>query len=208
MLEPNSVNKHLFEFRKYCTFDPMEMSGYLKKNGKFSDSFKGELENLFTLREFSKGDHLFRQGEVCRHLFYIKKGLVRVYYNSSNGKDITLWFSSEDSLVTAIDSYYLNKATRDSCEALEDLVVYTITHSQLEKLLNNEKGAQIVFNIMYEVTRKMADLNESTRFRSAEERYTSLISNYPAILQRVSLGQIASYLGITQETLSRIRGKI
>lgn len=184
------------------------MSGYLKKNGKFSDSFKGELENLFTLREFSKGDHLFRQGEVCRHLFYIKKGLVRVYYNSSNGKDITLWFSSEDSLVTAIDSYYLNKATRDSCEALEDLVVYTITHSQLEKLLNNEKGAQIVFNIMYEVTRKMADLNESTRFRSAEERYTSLISNYPAILQRVSLGQIASYLGITQETLSRIRGKI
>ncbi len=193
---------------KCFTFDSMKISGYLNENGKYSDSFKGELENLFTLREYSKGDHLFKQGEVCRHLFYIKKGLVRVYYNSSLGKEITLWFSSEDSLVTAIDSFYFHKPTRDYCEALEDSVVYTITHSQLETMLNDEKGAQLAFHIMYEVTRKMAELNDSIRFRSAEERYTTLISNYPEILQRVSLGQIASYLGITQETLSRIRGKI
>lgn len=186
----------------------MVMAGYLKVNGKYSNSFKEELESLFTLREYSKGEHLFRQGEICRHLFYIKKGLVRIYYYSSKGKDITLWFSSEDSLITAIDSFYLHKPTRDSCEALEDMVVYTISHSQLETLLNNNKGAQTAFYILYEATRKMADLNDSIRFHSAEERYASLISNYPAILQRVSLGQIASYLGITQETLSRIRGKI
>lgn len=173
----------------------------------FTNSFKDELENLFTLKVFSKGDHLFRQGELCRHLFYIKKGLVRVYYYSDKGKDITLWFSFEDSLVTAIDSFYLYKPTRDYCEALEDLEVYTITHTQLETLLNNKKGAQTAFNIMYEVTQKMADLMASIRFHTAEERYISLINNYPAILQRVSLGQIASYLGITQETLSRIRGK-
>lgn len=186
----------------------METPGYIKDYVKYTESFKAELENLFTMKEFSKGDHLFRQGEVCRHLFYIKKGLVRVYFNSSNGKEITLWFSSEDSLLTAIDSYYLNKPTRDNCEALEDLVVYTISQSQLENLLNDKKGAQIAFYIVYEVARKMADLNDSIRFRSAEERYTSLMSNYPTLLQRVSLGQIASYLGITQETLSRIRGKI
>ena len=186
----------------------MELAGYLKDNGKYSDSFKEELESMFTLRGYSKGDHLFSEGEICRYLFYIKKGLVRVYYNSSQGKEITLWFSSEDSLVTAIDSFYLHKPTRDYCVALEDMVVYTITHSQLETLLNNEKGAKMAFHIMYEVTRKMAELNESIRFRSAEERYNSLVSNYPQILQRVSLGQIASYLGITQETLSRIRGKI
>jgi CRP-like cAMP-binding protein len=182
--------------------------GYLKDNEMYSDSLKEELENLFTLKEFSKGDHLFRQGDVCRHLFYIKKGLVRIYYYSSIGKEITLWFSSEDTLITAIDSFYNYKPTRDNCEALEDIEVYTITHSQLETLLNNKKGAQTAFYIMYEVTRKMAELLDSIRFRSAEERYTSLISNYPAIIQRVSLGQIASYLGITQETLSRIRGKI
>jgi CRP/FNR family transcriptional regulator, anaerobic regulatory protein len=186
----------------------MVLSGYLKDFEKYSDSFKEELENLFTLKEFSKGDHIFRQGDVCRHLFYIKKGLVRIYYYSNKGKEITLWFSSEDTLITAIDSFYNHKPTRDNCEALEDMVVYTISHSQLDTLLNNKYGAQIAFYIIYEVTRKMADLIDSIRFRSAEERYTSIIINHPAILQRVSLGQIASYLGITQETLSRIRGKI
>lgn len=186
----------------------MKLSMYLNDNGKYSDSFKEELKNLFVLKEFSKGDYLFSQGKFCKHLFFIKKGLVRIYYYSDNGKDITLWFSAENTLVTAIDSFYLHKPTRDYCEALEDLVVYTISHSQLEALLNDKKGAQIAFYIMYEVTRRMADLMESIRFRTAEERYLSLMSNYPAILQRVSLGQIASYLGITQETLSRIRGKI
>lgn len=186
----------------------MELTGYSKDNEKYYDTLKGELDNLFTLREYSKGDYLFRQGDVCRHLFYIKKGLVRIYYYSNKGKEITLWFSSEDSLITAIDSFYFYKPTRDYCEALEDLVVYTITHSQLETLLNNKKGAQTAFYIMYELTRKMANLIDSIRFQSAEDRYISLLRNYPAILQRVSLGHIASYLGITQETLSRIRGKI
>lgn len=186
----------------------MELSGFFKDNAKYSDSFKKEFEALFTSKEFLKGDHLFRQGEICRHLFYIKKGLARVYYYSDKGKEITLWFSAEDSLITAIDSFYLHKPTRDNCEALEDMVVYTITQPQLEALLNDPKGAQIVFYITYEVTRKMADHLESIRFRTAEDRYQSLISSYPAILQRISLGHIASFLGITQETLSRIRGKI
>lgn len=179
-----------------------------KDLGRYYDYFRKELDDLFTLREFSRGKHLFRQGEVCRHLFYIKKGLVRIYFYSAKGKETTVWFSAEDTIITAIDSFYLHKPTRDNCEALEDLVVYTITHSQLETLLNNKKGAQTAFYIMYEVTRKMTDLIDSIRFQSAEERYISLLSNYPAILQRVPLGQIASYLGITQETLSRIRGKI
>jgi CRP-like cAMP-binding protein len=186
----------------------MELPGYFKNKIKFIDSFNDELDNLFPLKEIFKGDHLFREGNICKHLFYIKKGLARVYYDSDTGKDITLWFSAENSLLTAIDSFYLNKPTRDNCEALEDMIVYTITQSQLETLLKSQKGAQIVFYIMYEVTRKMAEHMESIRFHSAKERYLALISNYPAILQRASLGHIASYLGITQETLSRIRGLI
>jgi CRP-like cAMP-binding protein len=185
----------------------MESPVYFKDLEKYSDSFKKELENLFEIIEFHKGDHLFRQGEVCRHLYYIKKGLVRVYYYSGKGKENTVWFSSEDTIITAIDSFYCHKPTRDNCEALEDLFVYKISFSQLEALLM-KKEAQVTFYILYEVARKMADLFDSIRFQSAQERYESLIDKYPTIIQRVSLGQIASYLGITQETLSRIRGKI
>ena len=58
----------------------MELSEYLKNTAKLSDSLEDDLKILFEPKEFSKGDHLFRQGEICRHMFYIKKGMVRVYY--------------------------------------------------------------------------------------------------------------------------------
>jgi CRP-like cAMP-binding protein len=185
----------------------METPGYLMDLEKYSGSFKKELEDLFELKEFVKGEHLYRQGEVCRHLFYIKKGLVRVYYYSDKGKEVTVWFSSEDTLITAIDSFYCHKPTRDNCEVLEDTLVYKIAYHELDTLLDKKK-AHITFFILYEIARKMAELMDSIRFQSAKERYRSLIEKYPSILQRVSLGQVASYLGITQETLSRIRGKI
>jgi len=183
----------------------MELSEYLKNISKLSDSLEEDLKNLFEPKEFSKGDHLFKQGMICRHMFYIEKGLVRVYYYSGSGKEITAWFSSENTLITALDSFYYHKPTRDYCEALEDSVVYPIKFSEFETILNSEKGARLAFYILYEITRKMTEYISSIKFQSAEERYKALIKEYPSLQQRTSLGHIASYLGITQETLSRIR---
>jgi CRP/FNR family transcriptional regulator, anaerobic regulatory protein len=183
----------------------MKLYDYLNNIAKLSDSLEEELKNIFEPKEFSKGDHLFKQGELCRNLYFIKKGLVRVYYYSDNGKEITAWFSAENTLVTAIDSFYYHKPTRDYCEVLEDSVVYLINFSEWEIILNSENGARLAFYILYDITRKMTDFISNIKFQSAEERYKSLIKEYPSILQRAPLGHIASYLGITQETLSRIR---
>jgi CRP/FNR family transcriptional regulator, anaerobic regulatory protein len=183
----------------------MELSEYLKNIAKLSDSLEEDLKNLFEPKEFSKGDHLFKEGEICRHMFYIEKGLVRVYYYSGNGKEITAWFSAENTLITALDSFYYHRPTNDYCEVLEDSVIYPINFSEFELILNSEKGARLAFYILYEITRKMTELISSIKFQSAEERYKALIKENPGIQQRTSLGHIASYLGITQETLSRIR---
>jgi CRP-like cAMP-binding protein len=183
----------------------MELSEYFKNTSKLSDSLEEDLKILFAPKEFSKGDHLFKQGEICRHMFYIEKGLVRVYYYSGSGKEITAWFSAENTLITALDSFYYHKPTRDFCEVLDDAVIYPIKFSEFETILNSEKGARLAFYILYEITRKMTEFISSIKFQSAEERYKALVKEYPAILQRTSLGYIASYLGITQETLSRIR---
>jgi CRP/FNR family transcriptional regulator, anaerobic regulatory protein len=185
----------------------MELSEYLKNIAKLSDSLEDDLKNLFEPKEFSKGDHLFKQGVICQHLFYIKKGLVRVYYYPGSGKEITAWFSAENTLVTAIDSFYYRKPTHDNCEVLEDSVIYPINFSELEIILNSEKGSRLAFYILYEIARKMTEFINGIKFHSAEERYKALIKEYPTILQRTSLGYIASYLGITQETLSRLRAK-
>lgn len=185
----------------------MELSEYFNNSTELSGPLEEELKKTFEPKEFPKGDFLFRQGEVCRHLFYIEKGLVRVYYYSETGKEITAWFSAEHTLITAIDSFYHHKPTRDYCEVLEDSVVYPISFTEWDLILNSEKGSRLAFYILYEIARKMTEYNTSLKFQSADERYRALIKEYPSILQRVSLGHIASYLGITQETLSRIRSK-
>ena len=184
----------------------MEFPLYLKKIAKLSDSFSEEIENLIVRQEVAKGKFLFEQGKICRHIFFIEKGLFRVYYYSNIGKDITAWFSAEQTFMTAIDSFYHHKPTNDFCEALEDSVVYSIKYSDFELLLDSEEGGRLAFHVLYEITRKMTETIAGIKFQTAEERYNTLIMNYPFILQRASLGHIASYLGITQETLSRIRG--
>lgn len=183
----------------------MELFDYLKNISKLSDALENDLKIPFEPKEFSKGDYLFKEGEICRHMFYIEKGLVRVYYNSVSGKEITAWFSAENTLITALDSFYYRKPTRDYCEVLENSIVYPINFSDFEIILNSEKGARLAFYILYEITRRMTEYIGSIKFQSAEERYKALIKEYPGIQQRTSLGHIASYLGITQETLSRIR---
>jgi CRP-like cAMP-binding protein len=183
----------------------MEISEFLKNIAKLSDSLEDDLKNLSEPKKFSKGEHLFKEGDICRHMFYIEKGLFRVYYISDNGKEITAWFSAENTLITALDSFYYNKATHVYCEALEDSVVYPIKFSEFEIILNSEKGARVAFYILYEITRKMTEFISSIKFQTADERYKALIKEFPTIQQRTSLGHIASYLGITQETLSRIR---
>jgi CRP-like cAMP-binding protein len=183
----------------------MEIPKKLKENLKISADFEEELKLLFERKEFSKGELLFRQGDICKHAFYIEKGLVRVYYNSNNGKEITAWFSAENTFITAIDSLFNHKPTSDYCEILENSIVYSIRYSDLEALLDKGQGGRMAFHVLYEITRKMTEFIVSIKFQTAEERYNTLIQNYPSIFQRAPLGHIASYLGITQETLSRIR---
>jgi len=186
----------------------MEIPNYIKNFAKFSPEEEARIGKTFKKEELSKGTILFRQGDLCRKVFYIEKGLARVFYYSNTGKDITIWFLPETSFVTAIDSFYQFKPTYDNCELLEDSVVFTINYSEVEKMLNESSVlSKLAFQFVFGIAKQMSEYIVSIKFQTAEERYQSLLNNYPSIIQRVSLGHIASYLGITQETLSRIRGK-
>lgn len=183
----------------------MKFSDYLESITGLSPAFEKEFESLFEKREIRKGTILFEQDKICRHLFFIEKGMARTYYYSNTGKEITAWFSAENSFITAIDSFFYNKTTRDNCEVIEDSTVYAIMLSDFEQLLNKDQGARLAFKVLYDITGKMSDYIASIKFQTAEERYNTLMKNSPLIFQRATLGHIASYLGITQETLSRIR---
>ncbi len=184
----------------------MSLPSKIKDISNLPSQSEEALSAVFQRDEYPKGHLLFRQGEVCRHIFYIEKGLARIYYNSSNGKEITAWFFAENSFLTAHDSFYQRKASPAYCELLEDSVVFSLKYTDMEKILNeNHELAKFAFHTMFELAKKLTEFINGIKFQSAEERYNALMLNYPNIFQRAKLGHIASFLGITQETLSRIR---
>lgn len=184
----------------------MDLPVNIKSVANFSDQTQQKLSAVFKRSELSKGHLLYQQGEICQHIFYIEKGLARVYYYTGSGKEITQWFFAENSFLTAVDSFYHHKPTMVYCELLEDSVIYSLKYTDLENMLNDDHDmAKLAFHAVYELARKLSEYIIGLKFQSAEDRYKALMKEYPKIFQRAKLGHIASFLGITQETLSRIR---
>jgi len=134
--------------------------------------------------------------------------LARVFYFSESGKEITAWFFEEESFITAVESLNHKTKANANCELLEDSVVYSISISELENLLNQSHNlAKIAFHFLSKILNDFVEFITSVKFQTAKEKYTYLLQHYPQIFQRVPLLQIASYLGIIPETLSRLRAE-
>lgn len=184
----------------------MNLPTDIKSISGLSDLAKQKIGDSFVRDEYPKGHFLYRQGEICQHIYYIEKGLARVFYLTEGGKEITQWFFADNNFLTAVDSFYHHQPTPVSCELLEDSIVYSLKYSEMEAMLNeNHEMARFSFYTVYEMARMLSSYISAMKFQSAEERYNALMKEYPRIFQRAKLGHIASFLGITQETLSRIR---
>jgi CRP-like cAMP-binding protein len=184
----------------------MNLPEYIKNIAHLSDQTEEKLSQVFRREEFTKGHFLYQQGEICQHIYYIEKGFARVFYYTETGKEITQWFFAENSFLTAVDSFYHHKPTMVYCELLENSVIYSLKYTDMETMLDEEHNmAKLAFHVVYELAKKLSEYIIGLKFQSAEDRYNALMNEYPQIFQRAKLGYIASFLGITQETLSRIR---
>lgn len=177
------------------------------KYGSLRPEVERELNAKIHYMSKSKGDYFLKQGQVITSLFVIEKGLVRGYYTKKD-REINAWFGFENMLLGSVLPLYLNQPSFENIQFLENTSIYYISINDLNELYKK-------YNEMNTIGRKSAEeyciiLEKriaSFQTQTAEQRYQSLLENHPEALQRISLGQIASYLGITQETLSRIRNK-
>jgi CRP/FNR family transcriptional regulator, cyclic AMP receptor protein len=160
-------------------------------------------------RTVKKRSFLLQQGEICRFEGYILKGCLKKYYIDSQGNEVILQFAVEDWWISDIASFTEQKPSNLFIQSLEDTELLMIGHDSKEKLFSSIPWLERVFRLM--VQRSYSVLESrfyATIAHSAEERYLDFLDRYPDIPNRVPQTQIASYLGITPESLSRIKSKI
>ncbi len=172
-----------------------------------SDALKDELLQLTTVKELKRGDTLISKGERCNDLYFIERGLLRGYYYNEE-KEITHWFAREGEWATSFYAFIARQTSLEYIEALEDCELLQVPYSKLQQLYVSHPETERIGRLLTEAYYiKLEGRLLGLQFTSAKERYDALLENNPSLVQRAPLGYIASYLGITQETLSRIRAK-
>jgi CRP-like cAMP-binding protein len=165
------------------------------------------LQNSFEKKEFPKNYFLLNEGQQCRYLYFLEKGAIRGFYNSE-GKEITHWFAFENDFVTSFHSFITHQPAVENIQLIESCVLWSISKEALTKLLNGHNETERLLRKAYEKYYiRLEERFVNAHFKTAAERYNDLLLRSPHILERVPLGNIASYLGISQETLSRIRSR-
>ena len=181
----------------------------INKHIALSDNEMEEFCNLFQNKIIKKKFFLLREGEICKFEGFVVKGLFRVYHIDQNGFEQVLYFAIENWWITDIDSFTNEKPSQLFIEALEDSEILLISKKDKEIAYTNIPKIEKLFRVMTQKThvalqRRMIDNLSKT----ADQRYLDFIEKYPAHYTRLTNLQIAAYLGISHEFLSKIRKKI
>jgi CRP-like cAMP-binding protein len=178
---------------------------------KLIDKIKNDKANLdkfrdlFVEKEISSKTILLKEGEISNNAFFIKKGCLRQWFNK-DGKDITFQFFFENQAVASIDSFINKKPGLFTIESIEPSTILSFSRDNFEQISQiYPEFKDILQEVLFQRFRNYTQLFQSRIKDSPQERYEDLIKNCPEIIKRVPQHYIASYLGITHISLSRIR---
>lgn len=187
----------------------MNIEKILNEIGEIYSPISNECQQEFIanskISTFKKGEIVVREGQFSKKGFLMVQGCSRAYY-LKDGKDISDWFTFENQIMASIVSFFSKEPSPHYVEFIEDSTVIEFTKDTVDILTNKYHDFERFINKV--VTETMLGLCErlyTIQFNKAEERYKHLLTIYPDITNRIPLTHIASYLGITLETLSRIR---
>jgi len=185
-----------------------QLNQFLQGYFELPASSLGKLAEQFEETTLSRKDFFLKEGDACKHLSFVKSGFIRIYRNM-DGKEVTQWISTPGSFVTDLASFVFGAAGRWNIEALTDCELYTISKERYAKLhhivpeWHQLEKLFIAKCFVYLEERVLQHLHFT-----AEERFKQLFDEQPELFNQVPLQYIASMLGMSPETLSRLRNKM
>ncbi|MTD72053.1 cyclic nucleotide-binding domain-containing protein [Flavobacterium sp. LC2016-13] len=186
-----------------------QLAAYIKKNVDVTNEDLNTILSYFKPLKYKKNDFLLSQGETSQQSFFVGKGCLRIFFINEEGKDVTRYIAFENQLATALVSFITNSPSQEYIQVIEKSEVLAISHDDFNYLM------KIIpqWRAFYCVYLEKAYVNNTNRLMSfttmdALERYNQLLKVNPTIVKRLPNKIVASYINISQETLSRLKSKI
>ncbi|MDQ3022303.1 MAG: Crp/Fnr family transcriptional regulator [Bacteroidota bacterium] len=185
------------------------MDKYLAERIDLSDEQFELIFSLFKLRKVERNEILFSKGQICKHFYFVNKGCIRMFYIEPDGAEITRYFAFEKNFGTALSSFITQKPSREYIQAVEKSEVLSILRNDFYQILETIPFFEKIYRRILETSHDYNSQRiESLLGKNAKERYVELTEQSPGIIKRIPNKLIASYLGISAETLSRIKRQV
>ncbi len=187
---------------------PKDILQAIKQMTGFTDLEIGIVLQYFEPKNFKKKTTLLEAGSTAKEVYFILNGCIRLFYEK-DGVDVSAYFFTEKMFAGAYDSFITQKTSRHAIETIEDCQVLAISYKALQALfIEFPKMNEFVRKVLEERFVSLHELFTAQILDSPEERYLNLLKERPELLHRVPQHQIATYLGITPVSLSRIRNRV
>ncbi len=179
---------------------------FLQSTNLVSQKTAEEIGDSFIQKEIKRNEFLFKEGRVCNEYFFLEDGFIRAFAYDTEGNDVTTNFYSSNQVVFEVSSFFNRAISKENFQAIVDCNGWYITYQQLNNLFHSlhefrEFGRAILVRGFASLKTRMLSMITET----AEQRYEGLLKTNPEIFQHAALKHIASYLGMTDTSLSRIR---
>ncbi len=173
-----------------------------------STSEKKLFVSYLKVNDVSKKERILQQGDICKAIFFVESGSLRAYNFNDEGKDSTIMFAVQDWWITDMNAFVNQKESLLSIELIEDSRIVELRFSALEEIYQKIPKFERFFRILFQnaYVREQLRVLDNISY-STEDRYYRFVEKYPQVVQKVTQKQIASYLGVTPEFLSKVKNK-
>ncbi|MBS7255318.1 Crp/Fnr family transcriptional regulator [Flavobacterium branchiicola] len=174
---------------------------------KLDNETEEAIRKFFIVEKFEKNEFIIEEDKICRKVYFIKSGAVRRFC-FENDEEVTKWIYTDNQFVTSMSSFFEQKPSFEIFQTCEETIVYSLSYSDEQLLLEYPLFLKFHLKQLRYYLSKINEFHHLFRVMTAERKYLFLLESFPQIIQKTKLKHIASLIGVSQETLSRIRAGI